>query len=397
MGRVLFHIDLNAFFASAEVLRNCALEDKPLVVSGLSRRGVVCTASYAARAYGVHSAMPIQQAMQLCPDLVVMPCDFAWYEACSQRFFNYIRKFTPYVEPASIDECYADVTEIISKYKRPMDLAWQIQQGLYNETGLTCSIGVAPNRFLAKMASDMKKPMGITILRMQEVNKKLWPLPIEEMWGIGKKTAPILKQHHIDTIGDLANPDNENIAMKILGKSGYNRIQNARGFDSNQLCYNNTIQSLSQSTTLDQDVTDYAIIEDTFKQLAQSLSKRAQLEKVVGKTISVSIRYFDFSTIVRSTTLAKPTNSMDELLENAFMLFDKNNLEDMAIRHLGIALGSLVSSDRVIEQISLFEKQVPTKQDVLKDLNAQLLKGNLIFASELLKKKSTHKVHKNEE
>lgn len=388
MGRVLFHIDLNAFFASAEVLRNCALEDKPLVVSGLSRRGVVCTASYAARAYGVRSAMPIQQAMQLCPDLVIMPCDFAWYETCSQRFFDFIRKFTPYVEPASIDECYADVTDIISKYKRPLDLAWQIQQGLYNEIGLTCSIGVAPNRFLAKMASDMKKPMGITILRRQEVNKKLWPLPIEEMWGIGKKTSPILKQQGILTIGDLANPENENMAMKILGRSGYHRIQNARGYDSNQLCFNNTIQSLSQSTTLDQDVTDYAIVEATFRELAQNLSRRLKAERVLGKTISISIRYFDFTTIVRSSTLDKPINAEADLLENAYLLFDKNNIEDVPIRHLGISLGSLVSSDRIIQQISMFEKEAPTKQDVLKELNDQLLEGQLMFASDLLKKKN---------
>ena len=180
MARVLFHIDLNAFFANAEILRNSSYEDVPLVVGSLSRRGVVSTASYSARELGIHSAMPMSQALQICPQLIVLPVDFEWYEQLSQKFFNYIRKYSPYIEPVSIDECFVDVTQVIKKYPRPLDLAWQIQKGLKEETGLSCSIGVGPNRFLAKMASDMRKPMGITVLRKQEIAKKLWPLPIEQ-------------------------------------------------------------------------------------------------------------------------------------------------------------------------------------------------------------------------
>ena len=180
-ARVIFHVDINAYYASAELLKNSALIGQPIAVAGLTRRSVVSTASYEARAYGVHSAMPLHEAMKRCPDLIVVAGDYRWYEELSGRFFDYLRRFTPYVEPASIDEGYMDVTEVIRRYRRPMDLAWQIQQGLQDELRLPVSIGVAPNKFLAKMASDMRKPLGITILRKQEIAKKLWPLGIEEM------------------------------------------------------------------------------------------------------------------------------------------------------------------------------------------------------------------------
>lgn len=392
MGRVLFHIDLNAFFASAEVLRNCAFDEQPLVVAGSSRRSVVCTASYKAREFGIKSAMPIQQALLLCPHLIVVPADFEWYEECSKKFFAFVRKFTPFVEPASIDECYADVTEVIKNYKRPLDLAWIMQQQLKDELGLTCSIGVAPNRFLAKMASDMRKPMGITVLRIQEVPKKLWPLAISEMQGIGKKTAPVLEKAGIMTIGDLANPQNEKTAMQILGRHGYHKILNARGQDSNKLSFTTTMQSISQSTTLDRDIEDYHEIKLVFKRLANSLAMRAKQENLKGKSISISVRYSDFSTIVRSITLDQYTNNGDFILENAYLLFDKNNISTLPIRHLGITLGSLFSSNRNIEQLNMFMPEIKIDpKKILDDLNQQLKNGKLVYASSIIKKTAVSK------
>ena len=244
-GRVIFHVDINAYYASAELLKNSALQGQPVAVAGLTRRSVVSTASYEARAYGVHSAMPLHEAMRLCPDLVVVAGDYKWYEELSGRFFAFLRRFTPYVEPASIDEGYMDVTEVIARYERPLDLAWQIQQGLLDELRLPVSIGVGPNKFLAKMASDMRKPLGITILRKQEVRKKLWPLPIESMFGIGKKTVPILKREGIETIGDVADPANESLILRLLGRHSITTIQHARGNGSNQLSCTSSVQSIS--------------------------------------------------------------------------------------------------------------------------------------------------------
>ena len=387
-GRVIFHIDLNSFFASAEVLKNSALEGQPVVVAGMHRRSVVSTASYEARNYGVHSAMPLHMALEKCPQLVVVQGDYAWYEELSIRFFNYVKRFSPYLEPASIDECYIDVTEAIRAYKRPLDLAWRIQKGVYEDLRLPCSIGVGPNKFLAKMASNMRKPMGITVLRRQEIERKLWPLSIADMFGIGKKTVPLLERQGIYTIGDFANPANEAKIMALMGKHAYQLIQNARGFGSNRVDYNTSVQSISQSTTLDTNIVEYEEVKSVFKRLANKLSQRAKQEDLRGALISISIRYADFTNAVRSTTISEYTNDADVLLEHALLLFDQHN-NGKEIRHLGIGLGSLFSKMRTVDQINLFQdvKAEPTDStDILKQLNKQLSTGKLMKASELLKK-----------
>ena len=379
-GRVILHIDLNSYFASAEILKNSALEGQPVVVAGLHRRSVVSTASYEARKYGVHSAMPLHMAMEKCPNLVVVQGDYGWYEELSNRFFKYLRRFSSLIEPASIDECYMDVTDVIKDYKRPLDLAWQIQKSVQKDLKLPCSIGVAPNKFLAKMASDMRKPMGITILRKQEVPKKLWPLPISDMWGIGKKTVPLLIKHGITTIGDLADAENESKIMTLLGKHAYTYIQNARGNGSAQLSFNTSVQSISQSTTLDRDITDYEEVKTVLKRLAATLSRRAREDHIKGSLISISIRYFDFTNAVRSTNIHSYTDDANVLLEHALLLFDRhyNGRE--------IRLGSLYSAEHTIDQIDLFQHEIQPLndvEDVLKELNAQLPGAHLIRASDI--------------
>ena len=183
MARVYFHIDMNAFFVNAEILLDPSLKGKPVAVSGTTRRSVVSTASYEARAFGVHSAQPIQEAIKLCPDLVIVSGHYQYYRELSEQFMNIVKRYTSEIEQASIDECYADVTDTIMKLQRPLDLAVRIQKEILTELGLPCSIGVGPNMFLAKMASDMKKPMGITVLRIRDVKDKMWPLPIWDMRG----------------------------------------------------------------------------------------------------------------------------------------------------------------------------------------------------------------------
>lgn len=381
-GKVIFHIDLNSFYASAELLKNSALEGQPVVVAGLHRRSVVSTANYEAREYGVHSAMPIHMAMEKCPDLVIVQGDYAWYEELSERFFRYIRTFTPLIEPASIDECYMDATEIIKAYKRPLDLAWTIQQKVLEDLHLPCSIGVGPNKFLAKMASDMRKPLGITVLRRQEIARKLWPMPISQMWGIGSKSAPILMKNGIETIGDLANPNNETKILTLLGKHSYQFIQNARGYDQTPLTYNHSVQSISQSTTLDRDIQEYDEVRTVFIRLADALAKRAKEENVQGSLISTSIRYYDFTNTVRSISLETPINDAKSLLENALLLFDKYN-NGKPIRHLGIGLGSLISSTKNIRQLNLFQTLKQPDYDIVEELNKKLPGARLKRASDV--------------
>ncbi|MFV0382162.1 MAG: DNA polymerase IV [Breznakia sp.] len=388
MGKVIFHIDLNAYFASAEILRNSALEGQAVVVGGLSKRSVVCTASYEARAYGVRSAMPLYEALKLCPDLIIVEGDMAYYKRISKQFFNFIRTYSPFLEIASIDECYVDMSEVIKHYKRPLDLAWEIQQNLKYKLNLKCSIGIAPNRFLAKMASDRYKPMGIFVLRKQEIQTKLWPLDIKEMFGIGKKTAPILIAQGITTIGELANPDNEAKARTILGKKAYVAIEHARGNGSDEIHFSHTIQSMSQSTTINHDVEDYGEICQILKKLSISLANRAKKAEVSGRLISISIRYHTFRTIVRSISLHQFVNDSEVLYEQALSMFDEHG-EEIPIRHLGISLGTLNSDKNRIDQLSLFQK-APKQADIVDTLNNEIVGENkLMYASALLKEKDS--------
>ena len=385
MAKVIFHIDLNAFFANAEILKDPSLQGLPVVVSGLSKRSVVSTASYEARKFGIHSAMPLFQAMELCPDLVIVKGDYKWYEECSKKFITFIKKYSPYIEIASIDECYVDVTDKIKQYKRPLDLAWEIQNGIYEKIGLPCSIGVAPNKFLAKMASDMRKPMGITVLRKQEIKTKLWPLDVKEMYGIGKKTAPILIQHGIHTIKDIADPKNEPVLYRILGKSAPNIILNARGQGKDVLTFSTTLQSISQSTTINHDVEEYSEIKNILRLLTNSLCERAKKENMKGKLISLSIRYFDFRNVIRSTNIDFYVDDFNTIFEQVMLLFDQH-YENIPVRHLGVGLGSLISSTNNIQQLNIFQTLETPKANVLDELNKNITGSKLIYASSLLKK-----------
>lgn len=387
MAKVIFHIDLNAYFASAEVLRNSALEGQPIVVGGLSKRSVVCTASYEARAYGVQAAMPLHEAYQKCPNLVVVEGDHAYYNELSKKFFAFVKTYSPYVEIASIDECFVDMSEAIKRYKRPLDLAWEIQQKLYQTLHLKCSIGIAPTKFLAKIASDRYKPMGIYVIRKQEIKSKVWTLPIKEMLGIGKKTTPLLIKAGIETIGDLAKEENRNLVYQCLGKQAYETLQKIRGNSSDEIHYSHSIQSISQSTTINHDVEDYAEISQILRTLAGSLSKRAKGKHTSGKLISISIRYYDFRNVVRSIGIDHYTNETTVLYENAISLFDEN-AEDIPIRHLGIALGTLQSDKEIIDQLSLFQNYTnPEKVNILETLNKEITGKPLVYASALIKEK----------
>ena len=205
MSKIILHIDLNAFFATAECIRDPSLIGKPVIVGGLTSRGVVSTCSYEARAYGVHSAMPIFKAKELCPDGIYLQGDYRYYEMLSRSFFSYIYNFSPIIEEASIDECFVDMTKPLSHVSDPIPYLENLRDGLFKELGLKCSIGIGPTKFLAKMASDMKKPMGITIIRKKDIPNMLYPLKIGDFFGIGKKSVPRLNLIGIYTIGDLAS------------------------------------------------------------------------------------------------------------------------------------------------------------------------------------------------
>ena len=387
MGRVILHIDLNAFFARAEVLLDPSLEGKPIAVSGNTRRSVVSTCSYEARAFGVHSAMPISEAERLCKDLIIVNGHYDYYEELSRKFMALIYEYTPLVEQASIDECYADVTDIISRYPKPLDLPVEIQRNIYQKLKLKCSIGVAPNKFLAKMASDMQKPMGITILRISEVESKLWPLPIKDMRGVGTKTLKHMEDLNIQTIGDLANYDDMIQLRKVFGKNTDSILARVHGHDDSELICTWDAKSLSQSSTFLEDITDYSEIKGGFTWLARKLAHRLVEEGKMGKIITITIKYYDFRSIVRSAKLEKPIYRSEDLLEHALELFDAN-WNDEPVRLLGIGVQQLVSVKEYKKQLDLFSEldDFDKTLDVLHELNSQLSIPGLILASDLVGK-----------
>lgn len=354
MERVIFHIDLNAFFANAEILLNPELENTEMVVSGLGRRSVITTASYPARKYGIHSGMSLAKALQLCPNVMVVKGNHSFYRKLSNIFINYIKTFTDKVEKASIDECYVDMTDVIKKYEKPYDLAMEIQRTLLQKYHMKCSIGIGANKFLAKMASDMKKPLGITWIHDNEVAKKIWPLPISEMYGIGKRTAPVLRKAGIETIGDLANAKENDVVRKILGKNTIYYINEANGKGNDELELDHEAKSIGQSSTFNEDIVEYDEVKQLFTELASKIESRMARIHSISNHITITIRTHDFNTMVRSKKLPYYISTADEIVEEALALFDQYAPED-PIRLLGISCKGLKDKNASNEQLSLFQ------------------------------------------
>jgi len=354
MTKILFHIDLNAFYANAEILLDPSLENTDMVVSGSSSRSVVTTATYSARKYGIHSGMSLAQALKLCPTLKVVKGHHRFYEKLSNLFIDYIKTITPLVEQVSIDECYADMSEAMLRYDKPFDLAMEIQHVLLQKYHLKCSIGIAANRFLAKMASDMKKPMGITWIHEQDVAKMIWPLPVEQMYGIGKRTAPLLKKQGIETIGDITKRENQEILRRIFGKSYLQVVNEANGQGSDVLELTSKAKSIGQSSTFAQDVVDYEEVKVLLWELAQKVSFRLIEENLVASHVTLTIRTFDFVNLVRSQNCGRYINNSRDLYEEALSLYDRF-APDKPVRLLGISVKDLKVQQQISKQLSLFE------------------------------------------
>ncbi|MBQ9823494.1 MAG: DNA polymerase IV [Solobacterium sp.] len=391
MARVYFHIDLNAFFANAEILLDPSLKGKPVVVSGNTRRSVVSTASYEARKFGIHSAMPVSEAMHRCREQIVVNGHYSWYRELSEQFMSIVADYTDLIEQASIDECYADMTEEIAKYEKPLDLAWNIQHRILAETGIPCSIGVGPNMFLAKMASDMKKPMGITVLRRRDVAAKMWPLDISEMRGIGRKTLPLMEELNIRTIGDLARYPDPASLKPVFGKNTEEIIARANGYDTREIVSERDSKSMGISETLLEDITDYDELRGLIRLLSRKLSERLRKADKAGYRISLRICYYNFRNADRSLRANMPVWRADDLFVKAMELFDDNWDEGEAVRLIGISVSDFTSDAFTISQMNLFDEREEAKQEikeVMADLNRQLGTKAFVKASSLLKEGS---------
>nr|WP_268877406.1 DNA polymerase IV [Alteribacter lacisalsi] len=362
-GRIIFHVDMNSFYASVEAAWDPSLKGKPLAIAGNveERRGIVVTASYEARAKGVKPPMPLWEAKRHCPDLIVRKPDFDKYRKASSSMFQLLYEITPLVEPVSIDEGYMDISDSI-RPDQAVKTAEYIQKRLANELSLPSSIGVAPNKFLAKMASDMKKPMGITVLRKRQVQDVLWPLKTIEMHGVGEKTSDKLKKLGIHTIGDLALADRDSL-KNHLGIAGLKLNERACGIDSRPVDPDavSEFKSIGNSTTMPSDITDRAKIRKILMNLADSVARRMRKKEVYAGNVQLTIRYHDWKTITRSRKLQNPVSTHADLLEASWRLFEEYWNQE-PIRLLGITAMDLVEKGQAHKQLDLFSYEKDQKE-----------------------------------
>ena len=382
MSKIILHIDLNAFFVRCEEIKNPSLEGKSVIIGRNGRGGIVSTCSYAAREYGVKSGMPTYQALLKCKDAILIEGDYHYYERKSREFFAFIKQYTTLVEPASVDECFADFTDVLKDEKQPLLFIRNMQKDLFKETKLMCSIGVAPTKFLAKMASDMKKPNGLVVIRKKDSRKILSPLPIEAFFGIGKKTSPKLREIGINTIGDLIKriDDEEPQIKNELGKFYYvikDWIDGKGGDEVNTEPFDP--KSVGHSTTLFSDALSTEELEKPLKELSLEVSKDAQKSNKKGKTIQLVLKDNEFKVINRSKRLSELTNDVDVIYKTALELL-KANYDGRPIRLIGVTLQQLVNPKETYQQLSIFDNYEQIKEEnqtrlLIGDLNRAMHKS----------------------
>ncbi|MBN1154692.1 DNA polymerase IV [candidate division KSB1 bacterium] len=370
-SKIILHIDMDAFFAAVEQRDHPEYKGLPVIVGADPKdgkgRGVVSTCSYEARKYGIHSAMPISQAYRLCPLGIYLRGRMSVYQSVSRQLMQILSDFTSLVEPLSIDEAFLDITGSIRLLGTPEKIARKIQQRIADELHLTASIGIAPNKFVAKIASDLNKPNGLVIVEEHQIRDFLAPLPISKLWGVGKKTQPIFLKYGIRTIGELANSSKERI-VTIFGNSGLHFWNLANGIDDRDVVTHTPAKSVSQEITFDKDIDDLTELHKTLLYLVTELTRLIRKDHYKAKTITLKVRLADFSTFTRSHTLSDFTDSFNLIHSVISDLFHRFNCHNKKIRLLGVAVSNLNTQQG--GQISIFdqENQEKDKADKVLDL-----------------------------
>lgn len=366
-GRVILHMDMNAFYCSVhEAVQPELYKGKPLAVSGSVelRRGVIVTSSYAARSRGVRTGMLVKQALKLCPGLIVIQPDFEIYRKFSNAFIKIALNYSPLVEVTSIDECFVDITGS-KQFGSPLEIASELQQRIQTELSLPCSIGIAPNKLLAKMASDMKKPNGISILRYRDVPQILWDKPCAHLYGIGERTADKLKRMNILTIGQLAHADEAEL-VKLFGIIGVWLKEAANGRDSSVVNpEREQSKSIGHTTTLPRNIVEMNDVRKVFLNIADQVARRLRRQGLVALTVQITIRTPDMKTVSRSAKLPSATEMADDIFHEACRLFEMNWKEGKPVRLLGITLQNLQLKEDSPIQLDLFDYEKQPKKEKL--------------------------------
>lgn len=371
MSRVILHIDMDSFFASVEQLDHPEYEGKPVIVGadpkGGKGRGVVSAASYEARKYGIHSAMPISRAYRLCPQGIFLPVRMDRYQEVSRKIMAILRDYSPVIEQISIDEAFLDITGSLRLFGSSEDIGRAIKERIKKEIGLTASVGIAPNKFIAKIASDLEKPDGFVVVKEGEQRDFLKDLPISKLWGVGEKTESILKEMGITTIGDLANYPQDKL-IRRFGRVGITFWQLANGIDNRPVAPESPAKSVSQERTFQQDTDNLDLLRRTLFRLTEDLGRILRKGGLKGRTITLKIRLEDFSTFTRSKTLSDFTNSVDLIRRIAWDMLSKFDRQGKKVRLLGIGISQLNTMGG--EQLGLFEspeEKIPQILDSVQD------------------------------
>ena len=371
----IIHLDLDAFFASVEQRDNPAYRNKPLIVGGISgvdgkdgktNRGVVCAASYEARQYGVHAGMPIWEARQKCHNGIFIPTQMNKYLEASKKFFQICSTYTPLIEPLSIDELFLDVSGCESLFGSSEIIGRKIKERVHQELGLKVSVGIAENKFLAKIATNLGKPDGFYLISSKDIQKILYPLPISALWGIGKKTEELLKKSGIYQVEQLAKmPDS--ILENLMGKNGKKIKLLAQGIDESPVNPPSKAKSIGKETTFSTNITEKAVLVKELLKISQLVGYTARKKGYKGRTITLKIRFHNFITFSKSKTLENPINLDDIIFKTVVELLDKVRYKKGGVRLLGIKLSSLTSGNE-IKQLK-FSKD---KEDKLEQLTQSL-------------------------
>jgi len=370
-GCTVLHVDMDAFYAAVEVRRRPELAGRPVVVGGTGPRGVVSSASYEARAYGVRSAMPIGQARRLCPQAVFLPPDMAAYVEASRAVMRIFHDVTPLVEPLSIDEAFLDVAGAQRMLGSPATIARLIKRRIADELGLTCTVGVAGTKFVAKLASTHAKPDGLLVVPMAGVLEFLHPLPVDALWGVGDRTAEVLRRLGLRRVGDVATAP-IGMLRQALGEAAARHLHElAWGRDPRPVLGGGRVEkSIGSETTFDTDVSDVDTVRRTLLSLATRVGARLRRSGHVGRTVTIKVRLADFRTLTRSRTLAAPTDVAREIFAAAWTLFTQTLFTQLTrrsgqpsgvlaerIRLLGVRVEGLEATDGAPRQLALGERE----------------------------------------
>jgi DNA polymerase-4 len=352
---------MDAFFASVEQRDDPSLRGRPVIVGADPRggrgRGVVAACSYEARPFGIRSAMPISQAYARCPQAVYLRGDHSKYQAESDRLFAILERFTPDLEPISIDEAFLDISHSYSLFGTPVQTCRRIKEAIKVETGLTASVGLAPNKMTAKIASDLGKPDGLVIVTPESLVDFLQPLPVERLWGVGEKTRRALERLGIRTVGELARTERTTLARR-LGQAGDHLWRLANGLDPRPVETSDEVKSVGNEHTFDSDVDDLGMMLDVLMALSEHVSARLREEGFRGRTVTLKVRLADFSTFTRATTLAQPTNFAEDVFRPAAARL-REFAPRQKVRLLGVSVSKLTLPS---DPPGLFQRPLPHQE-----------------------------------